>query len=318
MTLELYPRQPLYQNNAALFAMYASDFAAAAAEATRVTKAHPDYYPAYLPLAIAALADGKPDAAREFYDRMAKTGASGASIASTGLADIALFQGQYAEAARILDAGIIEDGKAQNQAAVAAKYVALAEAHSHARRKADALRAVRKALEISRSEEVAVPSAIVLISAGAVPEAEALARELGGQLEPHRRAYGKLIEAELALSRGQLVEASEALRVAQKLADLWLGRVMMGRLYVEASRYAEAVSEFELARKRRGEATSVFLDDLPTYRYLATLPYWLGRAQEGLGLSSAAQANYRSFIDARSSADKDPVVADARRRVGSR
>jgi tetratricopeptide (TPR) repeat protein len=125
-----------------------------------------------------------------------------------------------------------------------------------------------------------------------------------------------LIEAEVALSKHQTADALEALRSAQKLTDVWLGRLMLGRLYVEAGRNAEAVSELELARKRRGEATAAFLDDIPTYRYLAELPYWLGRAQEGLGLLSAAQANYRAFVEIRSSATKDPLLADAKRRTG--
>ena len=315
LTVRLYPRMTLYRNNVALYAMYASDFATAASEAARVAQDKPDFYPAYLPLAIAALGDGKVDNARGFYAQMAKTGVAGASVSATGLADIALYVGQEAEAARILEEGIAEDVKADNQTAMAAKYVALAEAHTGTGRKSAAIRAARKALEISRSEEVAFPAARILIAVGRAQEADALAQELGAQLEPQRRAYGKLIEAGIARSRRQTVEALEALRSAQKLADVWLGRFMLGRLYVEAGRHAEAVSELELAQKRRGEATAVFLDDIPTYRYLVELPYWLGRAQEGLGLVPVAKANYQSFIDARLGTGKDPLVADARQRI---
>jgi tetratricopeptide (TPR) repeat protein len=315
LTVRLYPRMTLYRNNVALYAMYASDFATAVAEAARVAQDKPDFYPAYLPLAIAALGEGKLDNARGFYAQMAKTGAAGASVAATGLADIALYVGRDAEAARILEEAIAEDVKTDNQTAMAAKHVVLAEAHLGTGRKAAAVRAARKALEISRSEEIAFPAARILSAAGLAQEADALARELGAQLEPQRRAYGKLIEADVARSRRQTVEALEAIRSAQKLTDLWLGRFMLGRLYVEAGRHAEAVSELDLAQKRRGEATAVFLDDIPSYRYLAALPYWLGRAQEGLGLTPAARASYQAFIGARSSAGKDPLVADARRRI---
>ena len=45
---------------------------------------HPDATYAYLPLAVAALAGGKPDAARDAYQRMATTGTVGASLAEHG------------------------------------------------------------------------------------------------------------------------------------------------------------------------------------------------------------------------------------------
>ena len=73
-------------------------------------------------------------------------------------------------------------------------------------------------------------------------------------------------------------------RERQDLADPWLARFDLGVFFVEAGRYAEALSELELCEKRKGEATALFLDDIPTYRYLAPLPYWLGRAQEGMGM----------------------------------
>jgi tetratricopeptide (TPR) repeat protein len=315
MAVRLYPRQPLYRNNAALYAMYAGDFAAAATEAGRVTKDKPDYYPAYLPLAMAALADGKPEAARTFYGQMARTGRAGASIASLGLADAAIYEGRFADAVRTLGEGLRQDAANKNETAMASKYLALAEARQSRRQNAEAGLAARKALAIGHGEEIAFPAASVLIAIGATNEADALAQELGGQLEPHRRAYGKVIQAELAFTRRQFADSLEALRAAQKLTDLWAGHYRLGRLYVEVNRFAEAVSEFDLCQKRRGEATAMFLDDLPTFRYLAALPYWLGRAQEGLGMQAAAQANYKTFLGVRSAAVGDPLVLDARRRL---
>ena len=60
---------------------------------------------------------------------------------------------------------------------------------------------------------------------------------------------------------------------------------------MQANTFPEAVSELGACEKRRGEATALFFDDKPTVHYLGTLPYWIGRAQEG-----------------------DPMVQDARRR----
>ena len=66
--------------------------------------------------------------------------------------------------------------------------------------------------------------------------------------------------------------------------------------------------------RRRGEATSLFFDDIPTYRYAAVLPYWTGRVQEGLK-SAGAVPSYEQFLRIRASATSDPLVADARRRL---
>jgi len=64
---------------------------------------------------------------------------------------------------------------------------------------------------------------------------------------------------------------------------------------------------------RQGEATAIFFDEFPTYRYVATLPYWLGRAQAGLGMTDAATENFNLFLSQR--AADDPLANDARQRL---
>jgi hypothetical protein len=78
--------------------------------------------------------------------------------------------------------------------------------------------------------------------------------------------------------------------------------------------HAEAISELELAEKRRGEAAAMFLDDWPTVHQLATLSYWLGRAHEGLGAVPSARQDYQAFVNLRGSV-QDPLVADAQKRL---
>jgi hypothetical protein len=90
----------------------------------------------------------------------------------------------------------------------------------------------------------------------------------------------------------------------------------LGKAYLEAGAFTEAHSEFEVCLERRGEATSVFIDDLPTYAYLPPVYYYLGRAQEGLK-SAAAADSYRTFLSIRKEGEEDPLVADARRRLVS-
>ena len=121
------------------------------------------------------------------------------------------------------------------------------------------------------------------------------------------------MRAAIALDDGRHLEAIDTLTSAISVADLWLLRFHLGRAYLDGEFYAEALDEFMALERRHGEATALFLDDLPTYRYVATLPYWLARAQDGLGMSSAADENYSVFI-ARRSGD-DPLASDARQRL---
>ena len=97
--------------------------------------------------------------------------------------------------------------------------------------------------------------------------------------------------------------------------DTWLGRFAKGQAYLEAEAYTEAYSEFEKCVKRRGEAMSVFLNDVPTFRYLDSLYYFLGRAQEGLN-SPAAEGSYQKFLKIKENADPGhPLVTDAKNRL---
>jgi hypothetical protein len=66
--------------------------------------------------------------------------------------------------------------------------------------------------------------------------------------------------------------------------------------------------------KRRGEITSVFLDDVPSYHYLPAVYYYQGRAREGLKSPGAAES-YKTFLSIKEKSGGDPLVADARKRL---
>jgi len=310
--LELYPASPKYRSNAALYAMYSGDFEAAAREARRLVQGNPGFFQVYTPLAIAAVMT-RSEPAEPLYERMAATGV-GASRAAIGLADLALYEGRPADAIRSLPAAIAADEKSDNRAGAAAKYIVLAEAHLALGANALAVTAAEQALRANRSETVLLPAARLFIAAGREARARALASELSSQTRGYSRAYSGIVEADLALARHTPADAVEALRIAQKTADLWLVHFMLGIAYVQADRFPEALAEFDTCVRRRGEATAIFLDDVSTVRYLTTLPYWHGRAQEGLGLSTQAAAQYEQFLQARQSAG-DALARDARDRI---
>jgi tetratricopeptide (TPR) repeat protein len=270
----------------------------------------------YVCLALSELAQGRSAEATEAYKNLAGLGASAASTASLGLADIALVQGRYADAAEILKKGIAADYQNKDVGAAVRKSVALALADLSLNQTNQALAEVGQVASEGKQPSILYEIARVYIGAGRQDKAQEIASELGKSLREEPRAYGKLIEGETRLSRGDIWEAVRLFHESQGLTDTWLGRYGLGRAYLQSSAYTEAYSEFEQCINRRGEAAAVFLDDMPSFWYLPPVYYYLGRAQQGLG-SPAAAESYRTFIAMRGKASQDPLVVDAQRRAAS-
>ena len=96
--------------NYALYAMYAGDFVTAAAQANAVIKQDPTVYRMYLQVAMAALAGSDFQGANATYEAMTRSGNAGASlVGNLGLADVAIYQGRFADAEKLLTEGIAVD-----------------------------------------------------------------------------------------------------------------------------------------------------------------------------------------------------------------
>jgi tetratricopeptide (TPR) repeat protein len=295
--------------------MYASDFTTGVAEAKRVIGLNPRFEKAYVVLAAASMDAGDLAGVRQTYEQMAATGPAGATLATTGHADLALYEGRIDEAIKTLQAGMAEDARTGNNTAEVAKQVALLEAYGFSQNRTRAIAEAQSVLTKNRQPSAAVPAALALVEAGRVSEAVPVAAELEKSLQPSTRAWAGVIRARIALADKRTVDAVEALRAAQKLADLWLIRFTLARAYLDAGQHAEALADFELCLKRRGEAMSLFFEDVPTFRYLSPLPYWIARAQEGVGMRAQAAQNYDTFLATRRAAPNDPLVVDAQRRL---
>jgi len=313
--VSVYPEQVQWRYNYALYAMYAGDFDTAHTHGEEALKRNPDTPKAYLAIAMAALARRGVADAREVWARAAASSAQGASLAATGVADLALYEGRAQDAAATLAPAIESDRTTRNTAGAAAKLIAHAEAEQMRGNGRQAVSLAQEAIKASRAESVVVPAARLLLAAGRRADALSIASELGQRLSPQARAYGKAIWGEAAIQEGRTVDGIEMLREGVRLADLWLLRYSLGIGYVQAGAFAEALSELEACEKRRGEAASVFLNDDPTWRYRAPLTYWLARARQGVGLTSQAMEGYNAFLALRPSSPRDPLVVDARRRV---
>jgi tetratricopeptide (TPR) repeat protein len=311
--LAIYPKSALYRYNQALYAMYAGDFAAGADAGRAALEINPNLPKAHLAIAMAALADGKIDEARAAYERARGTGARGVSLAIIGLADLAMYQGRFDDAAAILPAGIDVDASGKNAAAAAAKAVALAQAE-HARGNVTAsLASIEHARKLVQDPSVLVPAAQLLLEMDRVADAAKIGAQLERALAPRARAYARVVSAMILLDRGRGPEALQELQEAQKLADLWLVRFYKGMAYIAAGANVEALSEFQLCEQRRGEATAVFLDDVPTFRAVVPQNYRLGRAHHAHGARDAAERYLRAYLALRSPAT-DALAKDAARR----
>ena len=317
IAVEAYPDNILARGNLALYAMYAGDFAAAAREAEKVLAANPGYETAYVAAALARLDAGDTEGARGFYKRLQALGPHGASLAATGLADLALFQGRTKEGGELLEKGIAGDMATGLEAEAARKHCMLAAAFLSRGDARQAVTAAERALALSKRHYILLSAGRTLAAAGEEKRAHQLAASLASQIEPEPRSFAKLVEGEVLLHRGESRDAAARFRESGEILDTWLGRYLLGRAYLEAGAFAEAYSELEIAIKRRGEATAIFLDDVPSYYYLPPAYYYLGRAQEGLGSAGAADS-YRKFVALRPEAEGDPLAADARKRLQTR
>jgi tetratricopeptide (TPR) repeat protein len=292
--LDLYPRSLKFQGNYALYAMYAGDFKDAADMARAIHKKDRAYVPAYLPLAIEALANGDLAGAKAVYKELATLDdAQGASLSAIGLADIALFEGRPADAVAILVPAIDADRAQKNVAGAATKMMALAEAQSSLNQMPAALKSIDEALKISTDTRIVVPAVRLLLRANENIRAQSLISTLGSSLQPQARAYASMLEGERLIALGRAGAAMDALAEARKRADLWLVRFITGMAYERFDHHVEALSELELCTKRIGEATAVFLDDMPTFRYTVAAREWLKRAQQGSGSSKATASSRR-------------------------
>jgi serine/threonine protein kinase/tetratricopeptide (TPR) repeat protein len=308
---DVFPNSAFRKTNAALYGMYAGDFEFAEKEGAAVLKLNPESFKAYVAIGLSQIATGRPAEAAKTYEQLATLSGAAAWFAAGGLADLALYEGRLSDASAFLENAIKAE---QDDSRRARLVVVLAETRVLQGRTRDGIALAKQAMALSPAEGITFLAGRVLSDTGQY----ALALELVGKLlkrfDPESLAYARVLEGEIALARRDPRKAIERFKTAQQFADSWLGRFGLGRAYLEAGAVAEADSEFDLCLKRRGEATAVLLDDMPTYRYAAPVLYYQGRVDEALG-SPAAAEEYAAFLAVKGGGDEKGLVADARRRL---
>lgn len=277
----------------------------------------PKFAEGYLVHALAEISLGKIGQAAETYRRLDAVSPGGKTISQTGLADLALYEGRSNEAIRILEAGLDFDIKGDRKDIAADKAIILAQIQDALGKTEAAVVYADQAVRLSDQGSVLVRAGEICIHARKDDKAREMQGRLASQIQLENQAYAKLLGGCFSLTRGEAAEACTLFRESLAQVDSWIGRFFLGKAFLEAGAYAEAEAEFETCLKRGGETSSVFLNDLPTFRYLPQTHYYLGRAQEGLG-SSGAKASYAAYLKFKEKADPgDPMVADARKRLGA-
>lgn len=312
--VEIYPNNVAALNNRALFAMYLGDFETSGREAAKVLEKNPAVVKGYLAAAMSELGQNRPDKAGEYYRKAKTVSTAGASLAASGLADIALFQGRFDEAISILEGGVAADIAANLPGNAADKLATLATVYADVKDTSRAVSAADRALAASQDDSVVFRAALVYIRSRQGARAKPWIDKLGAKLQNDSRAYAKLLEAAILREDGKTVEAVAKITEARAITDMWLVRFELGRADIDKQAFTEASSEFDACFKRRGEATAIFLDDRPTYHLFPDVLYYQARVQEGLK-SAGAVDQYKAFLALKQNASKDPLFLDASKRL---
>ncbi len=312
--VKILPGQPLFRDNLALYLNYAGDFPQAEQEA-RLVKG-PDAY-ATLALAFAQLGQGQRAEAKQTYEALAGIGRHrGKSFSASGLGDLAALEGRFSDAVRILRAAVAEDLAAEDIDSAAAKLTAIASAELASGRNRAAIEAAEESLKYGHDVRTRFLAARTFAEAGEVEKARPLVEALDNELYDEPRAYAKIVQGVLALKRGDARRAVISLREANELFDTWIGLFDLGRASLEAKLFAQADSAFDAClNARRGEALALFVDEQPTYAYLAPVHYYLGRARQELK-SARYGESYREYLNLRGDSKEDPLLNEVRKRAG--
>jgi tetratricopeptide (TPR) repeat protein len=307
------PKRALYRLNLALYMAYGSEFQAAEPVARQSQELGSPL--GWLAVAFTQLGQNRVAEAAETYQKLAQGGPLYASFAASGLGDLALYEGRFADAARLLADGASADLAAKYADRAAAKFAALGYTQLLRQQKGAALKAAESALANSKAVKIRFLAARIFVEAGDLPRAQKLAEGLGMQLQAEPQALSKIIEGEAALQMRDAPRAIKLFTEANTLLDTWIGRFDLGRAYLAAGALIEADSEFDRCIQRKGEALSLFLDEEPTYGYFPATYYYQGRVREGLHTEKFVEA-YRTYLSIREKAGEDPLLAEVRRRAG--
>jgi tetratricopeptide (TPR) repeat protein len=309
--LKILPNRVIYHVNLAAYAAYAGDAQTAETESLKVRDQSPW---ALQSLALAQTLKGQVAEATRTYQQLAKSDL-GPSYGTSGLGDLALYQGRFGDAVRLLTEGAAADLEAKEPDRAAMKLTQLAHAELLRQRKPAAIAAAEKALANSQIVSVRFMAARVLAEAGAPDRARQIAKALGRNLQAESQAYASIIDGMVALGEDDIRNAVRFLTDANEQLDTWIGHFELGRAYLAGSAFPQADSEFDRCLQRRGEALALFLDEEPTFGLYPPVYYYQAKVREGLK-SAGSVESYKAYLAIRGTSTEDPLVSEIRKALG--
>ncbi len=310
--VKILPNRALYRTNLALYSNYSGDFQGGEQEARAMKE--PGMYGLFA-LALAQMGQGLIPQATETYQALGKVDAQGRSLMTSGLSDLASYEGRFSEAEQMLTQGAAADLAAKDPDKAAAKFAALGYALIQQGKNGPAVAAAAQALKNSQTVKTRFLAARTFAEAGDFKQAQALAAGMAKELQAESQAYAKIIEGMIFLQQKDPRQAIKSLTEANTLLDTWIGHFELGRAYLDAGAPLQADSEFDRCLKRRGETLSLFLDEEPTFAYFPRVYYYQGRVREALKADGFANS-YRAYLAIRGNSKEDPLLPDVRRRAG--
>ncbi len=301
------------RSNLTMLRVFTGDFAGAAEEARQALADLPrPLASTYVFGALGEAMVGRRAEALELYARLRDAYPSTAAAAE---ADFAALEGRLGDAALTLEAGIAADDARKATADAEAKSAALGEVRLRQGNLPGARMAATRAgaaLELFTLYR----AARVLIGAGALEEAKKLADRIAQRPGDRAKLYAPLLRARLLGAQGQRAGAADAMKALLERTDLWIVHAELAEAYLEVGAFKDAEREFQTCVAREGQGLCAFQDERESAVLVPPVLYGLARAKEAQHEPDASDA-YRAFLAVTTGAD-DPLVLDARRRLGAR
>ena len=304
--VQMLPNRSLYRVNLSVYSTYSGDFASGEREARAILEQSPWGPQA---LALAQTGQGAIAAAADSYRQLGKT--AGPSCATSGLADLAAYEGRYADAIGLLRDGAAADLKEKELDRASLKFAALALAETGRARPEAARAAVEEALAYGKSITVRFLAARSLVEIGETSRAVEVASTLATELTAEPQVYAKILEGGAARRQGNFRAAISRLLEANALLDTWIGHFELGRAYLETKAYVQADAEFDRCIRRHGEALSLFMDEEPTAVMFPPVLYLQGLARDGMKAGGASES-FQAYLRIRGNSTEDATAAHVR------
>lgn len=313
-SVELSPTSIDSRYNVAWYAIGAGDFVKAEEYATAVVAEWPDYEETYICLALACIDQGRITEATAHYEKLATLSDWGFSLSTVGQADLALYEGRYKEGISLLRSGIQFDEEKEKPGRAATKWAMLADAYLMQGKKTEALEAAERAASLSKDLSILHRVGKIYAATEKWDRAAAITADIARGVNPEPQSCAKVLRGESLLQQDNPGEAATTIQEALGILDSWIGHFTLGEAYLRAEDYPSAHSEFEACIQRRGEAASVYMNDIPSMYVFPPVYYYLALTQEAMR-SGAARESFEKFLAIKEKADGDWMVEDARRRL---